>query len=492
MDKKASPKSVGALDFFCLGFGAIVGVGWAVSINSWMINSGGPVPAAIGYVLVLSMMVPIALCYCELVPMIPVAGGCMAFSYKAFNSVVSFVAGWASYCAFVSIIPWEAIQITTLLGFLFPQLRAAQPIYTCFGSDIYLSTILIGIVCSLLIFLVNMRGLSSAAMIQRILCLVLVVTGLIGAIAAFSGGRLEHLSPLYDVTNPELYDGTINQVTHRGFLGGCFAIFAQAAFFLAGFETIPQGIEDAGGDVRKVGKTVVQSVTLACIFYAVLLLCFGISWPWQEFAKMDKPAASTLFLHLYPGKVGNSLYWLILLGAIAGLFTTWNGFFTPSANLLMSMGRARMMPAIFAKQNKNGVAVYGQIVALVLSCLGPFLGANLIDSITCFSAMAFMMTWSLAAWSLVRLRKTHPEMNRPYKIPGGLVMGFWAAVSSSFVFLFMLFPNSPFYVSSLTIKAFFICMGLGIIVFFACRDQRKRISAAEMEHEIFHTYIGAK
>ena len=83
-------------------------------------------------------------------------------------------------------------------------------------------------------------------------------------------------------------------------------------------------------------------------------------------------------------------------------------------------------------------------------------------------------------------------MNRPYKIPGGLVMGFWAAVSSSFVFLFMLFPNSPFYVSSLTIKAFFICMGLGIIVFFACRDQRKRISAAEMEHEIFHTYIGAK
>ena len=35
-------KKVSAVDFFCIGFGAIVGVGWAVSINSWMAGSGGP------------------------------------------------------------------------------------------------------------------------------------------------------------------------------------------------------------------------------------------------------------------------------------------------------------------------------------------------------------------------------------------------------------------------------------------------------------------
>lgn len=29
-------KKVSAVDFFCIGFGAIVGVGWAVSINGWM------------------------------------------------------------------------------------------------------------------------------------------------------------------------------------------------------------------------------------------------------------------------------------------------------------------------------------------------------------------------------------------------------------------------------------------------------------------------
>ena len=46
-------KKVSAVDFFCIGFGSIVGVGWAVSINSWMAGSGGPLPAALGYILAL-------------------------------------------------------------------------------------------------------------------------------------------------------------------------------------------------------------------------------------------------------------------------------------------------------------------------------------------------------------------------------------------------------------------------------------------------------
>ena len=35
-------KGLGTFDFFCVGFGAIVGVGWAVSLNKWMASTGGP------------------------------------------------------------------------------------------------------------------------------------------------------------------------------------------------------------------------------------------------------------------------------------------------------------------------------------------------------------------------------------------------------------------------------------------------------------------
>ena len=41
MSNNPEKKGVSAIDFFCIGFGAIVGVGWAVAINGWMTSCGG-------------------------------------------------------------------------------------------------------------------------------------------------------------------------------------------------------------------------------------------------------------------------------------------------------------------------------------------------------------------------------------------------------------------------------------------------------------------
>ena len=485
MSNNPEKKGVSAIDFFCIGFGAIVGVGWAVSINGWMTSCGGPVPAGIGYIVALIMMVPIALCYCELVPMLPVAGGGMAFAYRAFNDKAAVLSGWAAFGAFVAIIPWEAIQITDVLGYLIPGLKSGDPLYEVMGSGIYLTTIIIGTICSLLLFALNMRGLAAAAFVQKILCFVLVGAAIIGAIASLVGGNAGNWQPIYDVSNPEIYGPGLKEVSHSSMMGGIFAILASAPFFLAGFETIPQGVEEAGGDISSVGKTVVLSVSLACIFYAILLFCFGFAWPWQEFAGMERPAAATMFKFLFPGGAGLFLYWLITIGAIAGLFTTWNGFFMASANLLMAMSRGRVMPAIFAKQNKNGIPVPGLIVCLVLSLIGPFLGANMIDSITCFSAAAFVLSWALTCWSLIMLRKKEPNLNRPYKIPGGLAMAGFAAIVATVVLICMFIPASPFYVGAQAVKMFIGWLVIGLILYLASSGQRKGMSQEELKHGVF-------
>ena len=478
MSNKGEKKGVSALDFFCIGFGAIVGVGWAVSINNWMANSGGPVPAGIGYLVALIMMVPIALCYCELVPMLPVAGGGMAFAYKAFNEQVAVISGWMAFGAFVAIIPWEAIQITDVLNYLIPGLKSGTPLYNIYDTDIYLVTIIIGVICSFLLFALNMRGLAAAAGVQKFLCVFLVAAGVIGAIASVIGGSAENLKPIYD--------GTVKEgLTHHSMFGGVLSILATAPFFLAGFETIPQGVEDAGGDIAGVGKTVVLSVTLACVFYAALLFCFGAGVPWHEFYQLDRPCASNMFLQMYPGAVGTFLFWLITVGAIAGLFTTWNGFFMASACLLMGMARGRLMPKIFAKQNARGIPVPALIVCLVLSLIGPFLGAGLIDSVTCFSGTAFVLSWFLTSCSLVALRKKHPDWHRPYKIPGGIGMGIFAAIVSGAVLILSFIPSSPVYVGGLAIKMFFAWLIIGIILYLCCAGQRKAMPQAEREAAMF-------
>lgn len=486
-------KGVGALDFFCIGFGAIVGVGWAVSINNWMANCGGPIPAAVGYLLALIMMIPIALVYCELVPMLPVAGGGMAFAYKAFNEKVSLVSGWAAFGAFVAIIPWEAIMITDVLSYLVPSIKSGPILYQVMGYDIYLVTIIIGAVFSVLLFLLNMRGLAAAAKVQKVLCVILVATAILGAVAALIGGSFHNITDggLYDVSDPDIYAGLggtgIKTVTHKSFIGGAFAIIASAPFFLAGFETIPQGVEDAGGDIKSVGKTVVISVGLACIFYAILLFCFGFGMPWREFYGLPAPAASSMFRQIYPGAAGQILYWVITIGSIAGLFTTWNGFFTASANMLMAMGRARLVSHIFAEKDKNGVPRNGLIVCLVLSLIGPFLGANLIDTVTCFSAAAFVLSWMITAWCLIRLRKTMPNAVRPYKIPGGMPMAYFAAIVASVIFVLLFVPGNPVYMGNTAVIVFLGWMAIGIVLYLLNTKERNAFTKQEREEILFGT-----
>ena len=473
MSNQGEKKGVGALDFFCIGFGAIVGVGWAVAINGWMNNSGGPIPAAVGYLLCLLIMVPFGLVYAELVPMLPVAGGGSAFAYAAFGEKISFLSGWGAFGAFVAIIPWEAIQVTDVLGYLFPVLTAGKPMYTVMGSEIHLTTIIIGTIFTILLFLLNRKGLSSAATLQKFLCVFLVASAVIGAVAGLVGGSIENIQPIYEAAE---------DAKHSSFFGGAFSIITAAAFFLAGFETIPQGIEEAGGDVKKVGSTVVLSVGLACVFYAILLFCFGYAYSWQDFLTLPRPAASNMFKHLFDGGAGIGLYWLITVGALAGLFTTWNGFFTASANLLMAMGRAKMLPSWFAVQ-KNGVAINGLYIVALLSFVGPFLGYNMIDTVTCFSATAFMMSWMISSLALLKLRKDMPNANRPYKL--ATPIAYWAAIVGIIYFIGALLPFCPWFAGGKAVIVFVVYIIIGFILFAATSKNRNALSPQEREHAMF-------
>ena len=473
MSNQGEKKGVGALDFFCIGFGAIVGVGWAVAINGWMNNSGGPIPAAVGYLLCLLIMVPFGLVYAELVPMLPVAGGGSAFAYAAFGEKISFLSGWGAFGAFVAIIPWEAIQVTDVLGYLFPVLTAGKPMYTVMGSEIHLTTIIIGTIFTILLFLLNRKGLSSAATLQKFLCVFLVASAVIGAVAGLVGGSIENIQPIYEAAE---------DAKHSSFFGGAFSIITAAAFFLAGFETIPQGIEEAGGDVKKVGSTVVLSVGLACVFYAILLFCFGYAYSWQDFLTLPRPAASNMFKHLFDGGAGIGLYWLITVGALAGLFTTWNGFFTASANLLMAMGRAKMLPCWFAVQ-KNGVAINGLYIVTLLSFIGPFLGYNMIDTVTCFSATAFMMSWMISSLALLKLRKDMPNANRPYKL--ATPIAYWAAIVGIIYFIGALLPFCPWFAGGKAVIVFVVYIIIGFILFAATSKNRNALSPQEREHAMF-------
>ena len=489
-------KGISPLDFFCIGFGAMVGVGWAVSLNSWIRAAGGPVPSAIGFLILMVILVPVALCFAELVPMLPVAGGSMVFAHKAFGEKPGFIAGWAAYGGFISVLPWEAIQITDVLGYMFPGLTAGDPLYTVAGSPVYLTTIILGCIVAVLLFLLNMRGLAAAAGLQKFLCIFLVAAGVIGSIASVIGGSADNIQPIYDTSNPLIYgtDPGLAVVSHHSLFTGIVAALPLFVFFLTGFETIPQGIEDAGGDAGGVGKSIFIAVILSCLFYAMVCLCFGFGMPWQQFVQptatggvITNPSAATIFLQIFKGGAGKGLYWLITCGALAGLLTTWNGFFRPSANLMMGMARGRMIPGRLAKQNENGIPVTAMVISLVLSMVGPFVGIGVINSITIFSGTAYVISWMLASYSQFRLRDKMPDAERPYKAPFGKYCGLFGGVAMTILLVLMFIPGNPCFIGGFAIAMLVIWMVIGAILYVATGKERNALSDEEREKLLFQT-----
>ena len=136
--------------------------------------------------LALVLMIPVSLCYCELCSALPVSGGGMSYAFRAYGDNVAFISGWAAFGAFVTIIPWEAIYVVDILSILFPALKSGSPLYTLAGADVYIGHIVIGAAISVILYMINRKGVQSSASLQRILCFLLVGSGILAMICAAS------------------------------------------------------------------------------------------------------------------------------------------------------------------------------------------------------------------------------------------------------------------------------------------------------------------
>ncbi len=468
------------VDLFTLGFGAIIGVGWSVTLNNVMITGGGPVPAALGFALATVAFIPVALCYAELTPAMPVAGGIIVYAYRAFNTGTSFMAGWFLVMSYISILPWEAIAINDVISYIVPQLRSGTVLYTIAGTDIYLRTVIVGLALSMMVVALNWRGVQSAAAFQTVLTLFLIVSSIACAVFALIRADASHVLPIY---------APMEGKTHTSFLTGVLSMFAMAPFYFSGFDTIPQGAEEAGGvKPSSLGRVIMGALVSAGLFYILIVTSAGLAYPWESFVGFDRPALPNLFRFAYPSTFGLFLFWLCLAATLAGLFTTWNGFYIAGARLLLGMGRARLLPRFFARIHPKYKTPYGgNLFCAMAMFTGPFLGIGIIDPLTVFASAGFVIGWGLCCLSAFRLRATCPDMPRPYRIPCGVPVALTGVAFCVFLFLDCALPGMPGYMGKGGLLIFLAWSLLGLIFYFGTRKYRLGISEEDRMAYLFES-----
>src|SRR5437016_3456098 len=132
------------VDYFTLAWGTMVGVGWLVVMDDWLLR-GGVLGGILGFAICGALLLPIAYVYGRLVRAIPDAAGEIAYTASVFPRVVSFATGWMMILAYFIVCPWEAVAVGKIAAYIFPALDSLQ-LYRIAGQPVYLPRLIIGLV----------------------------------------------------------------------------------------------------------------------------------------------------------------------------------------------------------------------------------------------------------------------------------------------------------------------------------------------------------
>lgn len=431
-------KTLSLWNFFTIGFGAIIGTGWVLQVGDWMVTGGGPIAAMIAFGIGALFLVPIGAVFGELTAAIPISGGIVEYVDRTFGHTLSYITGWFLVLGNGILCPWEAIAISTLVsqmfGDLFPILRSVK-LYSILGADVYLFPTIIALGFAFYVIWLNFKGASSAAKLQAFLTKALLAGMLLAmGISFFKGGPANILPSFQQVQS------STTQTAGTNMFAGIVSVLVMTPFFYAGFDTIPQQAEEAaeGLDWNKFGKIISLALLAAGGFYIICIYSFGTIVPWTEFITKDVPALACL------KDISMIFYVVMLIIATLGPMGPMNSFFGATSRIMLAMGRKGQLPESFAVlDSKSGCPKLACTILAVITVIGPFLGKNMLLSLTNVSALAFIFSCTMVSLACLRMRYTEPDLPRPYKVPGGK-LGICAAIAAgSIVILLMVVPFSP-------------------------------------------------
>jgi APA family basic amino acid/polyamine antiporter len=365
------------VDYFTLGWGTMVGVGWLVVMDDWLLR-GGVLGAVLGFAIGGTLLLPIGYVYAQLVTLLPDAAGEVAYTAKVFPPPVSFLTGWMMILAYFIVCPWEAVAVGKIAGYIFPALDAME-LYRIAGRPVYLPHVIIGLGLTALLTVLNYRGIRLSATFQNWTAFGTLALFAIFVTFGVSKGSAENFPPLFS----------------HGRLVSVLLVIQIVPYYMTGYESVVKGAEEASPEFRSGGflTAIWSAVIVGILFYIAVIAAVGYVAPWRQLTG-EKFMTAVAFEQAVGAR------WIvrvILATAVLSLLKVFNGNLVAASRLLFAMGRRGLLAGRFARVHpRNQTPSFAVLCAGAATAACMFLGDAILVPISEVGSVASAVGWLAA------------------------------------------------------------------------------------------------
>ena len=418
-------RSITFFGLLTMGIGCMFGTSWLLLTPSWLDQAGGLWNVELALLLCLIVELPLVFAYLEAIPMFPLSGGEMVYSYMAFGKFGGFIAGWSGILMNGVIYCWETLAITKIVNYLFPQLAAFPVLWEINGTGVTLPSIIVGVALALTIAFVQYNGGSFSAGLSKILTSVIIVLVLIGIVAGLLHMNPDNLSIPQTMPPAE----------------GSLALLAVLTFTIAGWETVAKSAGEAKPEVRgKAGLALLLCLLICIVLNGLVVLSVCGIMPWTEAINSSLPFADAIV-----AATGIPILSIILLlAALVGVVGVSNSTLFGATRLMWGLSDSGLIHPAFKKLGgKKNSPVNCIIFFAILGVITPFFGNGVFLPLVDVVAVYTILMWVMTFFSVIMMRKKYPDLPRPVKMPGGKATMVIGSIFSVFILGTVLLPFSP-------------------------------------------------
>ena len=387
MENKQLEKSLGVAAALSTVVGMVIGGGVFFKPQAvYTLTGGAPGLGMIAWFIAGVLTITAGLTAAEVSAAIPKTGGMMVYIEEIYGKKLGMLTGWMQSVLFF---PATIAAIAVMFGN-----------QTCLLLGLNENLIIpITIVTILFICFLNTLGSKTSGMIQTISTIaklvplfIIVVFGFIkgnGNNSIFTPIVAENLSPMSIIGQVLIailfaYDGWIN-------------------------------VGALAGEMKNPGKDLPKAIVggLSAVMAVYLIINVAYLWvlPANELTVANPAAAIAAKLF---GDMGGKI---VTAGILISVFGCANGYLLTGPRVLYTLGQQKSIPGYktISVLNKNNVPANATLIMAVLASLYALSGQ--FDLLTDLSMFAIWSFYVLTFIGVIKLRKSQPDLYRPYKVP---------------------------------------------------------------------------